>query len=622
MPSALHFYFSFHHTLPFGQDARTLEYRWNHFRKKQKQKKPWATPAAVGAVVQSSCSRAVVLRYVSARARPFVAQKKGGYVLFFTFQPQRASWEFERRRERRRGRTPRGDAERNDDPTMSAHALPPFKTVRPKMITHHVFNERMAERGRAEAKRAALVQTLQQGADLKANAEGLMRAQNLQRRNVAAMKSAEQMFGREFEERTEFDRRKRRDEEQQAALAKALGEQKQEELRWSNKLAQICENDPGLRELQSQLKAAYMNQERAAQQEERRLIVQEELQRERSLDQAMERDRQMALAELAQKNEARKIIATESREILTRQIEERRYAAEVDGLKAYEQDKRMIDEIVKKVREDDRRETEIRLKKQEETRSFIKHFQKEREKQLDEQRRAEAEEEAKIEAYRKEREGRGKAAAARKAAKQAEADRQYKEIERKVRAERLAREELENLRNLLHDEENWRKQEDAALARKAKREQMKRDMIEANELQKVFKTQARERERAEEMVLIQKMLDKFADDERKERENAEKRIQAKKEYIAAIEKQRRGKRQQYVAEMEREKQELLAMKQEEEFRQQVVEEARKRLLAEHAVKLRGFLPKGILRNKEEYDLVQRSASNQLAQMEAQMAGRR
>ena len=302
---------------------------------------------------------------------------------------------------------------------MSAQALPPFRRVRPKMITHHVFNERMAERGRAEAKRTALVQTLQQGADLKANAEGLMRAQNLQRRNVAAMKSAEQMFGREFEERTEFDRRKQRDEDQQAALAQALGEQKQEQLRWQNKLAQICENDPGLRSLQSQLKAAYMNQERAAQQEERRLVTQEELARERSLDQAMERDRQMALAEMSQKNTARKMIAAESREILTKQIAERRYAAEVEGLKAFENDKRMVDDIVRKVREDDRRETALRLEKQAETRAYIKRFQVERDVQLEDARRAADEEEAKIEAYRKEREGRGKAAAAKKAAKQA-----------------------------------------------------------------------------------------------------------------------------------------------------------------------------------------------------------
>ena len=486
---------------------------------------------------------------------------------------------------------------------------------RPKLITHHVFNDRMAERGRAEAKRTELVQSLQRQSDLKSNADGLQRAQNLQRRNVAAMKSAEQMFGREYEERVEFDRRKARDEAQQASLANALGEQKQEELRWTNKVSQICENDPMLRELQSQLKAAYMNQERAAQQEERRLVSFEEAQREAALETAMERDRQLALAEMAQKNEARKMIAGETRELLTRQIEERRYAAEVDGLAAFENDKKMVDAIVSKVRDDDRRETDLRLKKQEETRAYIRRFQVEREQQLIDAKKAAEAEEAKIEAYRLEREGRGVAAAAKKAAKQAEADRKYKEIERKVRAERMAKEELENLRNLLHDEENWRKQEDAAAARKNRREQMKVEMIEANELQKEFKAEVRKREREEEMVLIQKMLDKFQDDERMERENAQKRINAKQKYILAIEQQRAGKRSQYVAEMEREKVELVQLKEEEDFRRQVVAEARKRLLAEHAVKLKGFLPKGILRNREEYDLVQDSAA-------AQMRGRK
>ena len=85
-----------------------------------------------------------------------------------------------------------------------------------------------------------------------------------------------------------------------------------------------------------------------------------------------------------------------------------------------------------------------------------------------------------------------------------------------------------------------------------------------------------------------------------------------KKYILAIEQQRAGKRSQYVAEMEREKVELVQLKESEDFRQQVVAEARKRLLAEHAVKLKGFLPKGILRNREEYDLVQSSAAAQMA----------
>jgi len=330
------------------------------------------------------------------------------------------------------------------------------------------------------------------------------------------------------------------------------------------------------------------------------------------LDSAMERDRQLALAEMAQKNQARKMIAAESRETLTRQIEERRYAAEVDGLAAFENDKRMVDAIVQKVRNDDRLETEVRLKKQEETRAYIRRFQVEREQQLIDAKYAAEAEEAKIEAYRKEREGRGVAAAAKKAAKQADADRKYKEIEMKVRKERMAKEELENLRNLLHDEENWRKQEDAAAARKNRREAMKVEMIEANELQKEFKAEARKREREEEMVLIQKMLDKFQNDEKMERDNAQRRIDAKQKYILAIEQQRAGKRSQYVAEMEREKVELVQLQESEDFRQQVVAEARKRLLAEHAVKLKGFLPKGILRNREEYDLVQSSAAAQMA----------
>jgi hypothetical protein len=35
----------------------------------------------------------------------------------------------------------------------------------------------------------------------------------------------------------------------------------------------------------------------------------------------------------------------------------------------------------------------------------------------------------------------------------------------------------------------------------------------------------------------------------------------------------------------------------------VVEEARKRLLQEHAVKLKGFLPRGVLRNAQDMTLL-------------------
>lgn len=44
----------------------------------------------------------------------------------------------------------------------------------------------------------------------------------------------------------------------------------------------------------------------------------------------------------------------------------------------------------------------------------------------------------------------------------------------------------------------------------------------------------------------------------------------------------------------------------EEFKKNVVAEARKRLLEEHAKQLNEYLPKGVIRNREEYDWIMSS----------------
>ena len=119
----------------------------------------------------------------------------------------------------------------------------------------------------------------------------------------------------------------------------------------------MCESDPELRQLQSQLKSAYINQERAAQQEEKKLVSQELARREAALDAAMENDRQK-LMELQNKEMARRNIAKESRGTLIAQMEENRKKAEEQGLKEYLKDKEQIDAIMRKVAEEDRKEQE------------------------------------------------------------------------------------------------------------------------------------------------------------------------------------------------------------------------------------------------------------------------
>ena len=53
-----------------------------------------------------------------------------------------------------------------------------------------------------------------------------------------------------------------------------------------------------------------------------------------------------------------------------------------------------------------------------------------------------------------------------------------------------------------------------------------------------------------------------------------------------------------------------SVREEEKFRRQVVAEARRRLLEEHAANLHGFLPKGVVKNKEEYEILRRVAQKE------------
>jgi hypothetical protein len=477
----------------------------------------------------------------------------------------------------------------------------------PKRITHRVYHEEMRKRSLEEAKRNALISTIKGSSDLKAQADGENRAESLKRRNMSAAMAAESLFQSNFEERVEVERRKKRNEEQQFALAKIISDKKREQMTWKNKVAQLCESDPELRLLQDQLKAAYINQERAAQQEEKRVIQSELSRREAALDAAMEEDRQLALIELHNKENARKIIAQESRGTLIQQMDFRKKLAEEEGLAEFKRDKAQIDDIMQKVAEEDHREREERALRAAMSRKFAQDALIERNKFLQAEEKRQAKEERKNREYAERMANRGHAEAAKKQAAADEAERKYKIIEAEARRKRLAEEEMNNLRDMLWEEEKALADDRKAKERRMKSKRLTEEMIRANEYQKKIKAEVRAKELEEEMYLRAKMLAKFEADEASERKNVQLRLNAKRRYVKDIEDQRLTKKNMYFEEIKREKEELRQQEENEEFRRQVVAEARRRLLEEHASKLHGFLPKGVIKNKEEFEILQRAA---------------
>lgn len=87
------------------------------------------------------------------------------------------------------------------------------------------------------------------------------------------------------------------------------------------------------------------------------------------------------------------------------------------------------------------------------------------------------------------------------------------------------------------------------------------------------------------------MLAKFAEDDRIEQMNAQKRRMKQQEHQRSVEKLLADRRAQYArereAEMEAKREEIRL----EDFRKQIIEEERQKLLREHAKKLLGYLPR-------------------------------
>lgn len=118
------------------------------------------------------------------------------------------------------------------------------------------------------------------------------------------------------------------------------------------------------------------------------------------------------------------------------------------------------------------------------------------------------------------------------------------------------------------------------------------------------------KEAEQEARLVSLMKAKFAEDEAKERREEEQRRLMKMKHMALIEKQKDERKYLYNKEREEDARLQQEAAEREEYRQRVIREARKRLLEEHASKLRGYLPSKIFESREELEEFQRMYSSE------------
>lgn len=469
---------------------------------------------------------------------------------------------------------------------------------KPVRITQQVVERNVQQQRILDVARRELGTFAEENAKLLSSANSISKIENKRQQAERRACETELKFENDMKEEEKQKRYQGRLLAQNQVIATELDREVAEEERRAREIQRICEQAPELKELEKQLKTAYLSKERTAQLQERVLLETLEKERIQAIEDKMEYDRQMALKSEGDKDGEKRRIYEDQRNVLLRQIAEKEEAL-AEAQRMTEKDKATVDEIVKRINYEDEMEMRKRMEQKEASRQMIKDYEEQRKREVAAKRAAEKAEEDAINAYNRSVAERGAGVAAKKQAKKEEEDRKLAIIVAEAERKRKAEEEFNNLRDMLWEEELEAQRAADARARAEKQHRMKMEMMDANDRMMIQKAEIKKVEADKEAKLLDIMRRKFAEDERLEKEKESDKLNAKKHHMTLVEKQRLERRQMY--EQER-KEEAIANQEaakKENYRLQVVAEARKRLLQEHASKLQGFLPRGTLKDKDE-----------------------
>ncbi|RHY89291.1 hypothetical protein DYB35_007573 [Aphanomyces astaci] len=441
-----------------------------------------------------------------------------------------------------------------------------------RMTTRQV-EKTMADRRSKEAENAELTRYASSNQQQTMANKSDMGVLAKRRNNQAFQRNAEAML----EERSmavERDAtRSQRTRDQNDFIAKALEEERRTQDRKEREIQRICESSEELRELESMLKVAYVNKERAVQQAERETLSQIEVAREKAIEVQMEYDRQRSLVDMAAKEFGKRVEAVASKQSIQQQMMDRLKLHE-EAAREAEMDKHKVDTIMRKIEEEDRLEQEKRERYVLEAKKLIEDSKLQRSKL----REAGIKEKL---AEKKKRE-----------------DELFLAVEAEIQRQRKEEDEFARLRDELWEEEVLEARRHKERERAQKKQADKEDMMRSNDQQQVLKAQLVAEQKRKEDEYNEFLKRKFASEERRAMEMDMFRRRQKEEYKLSITAQNQHKQAMYHHELEKEREEAARIADEEAFKKAVVEEAKRRLLDEHAAKLHGYLPKGVA--KEVY----------------------
>ncbi|XP_056649223.1 meiosis-specific nuclear structural protein 1-like [Diorhabda sublineata] len=409
------------------------------------------------------------------------------------------------------------------------------------------------------------------------------------------------MYRREYEEEEQAKKTeyafKEKQLYQENELAKEMDVIKRKEFREAKMRQLLRQNSSELRELERKLKAAYINKELAAQiaqnqaekvNEKIRESQAHEVLKQAWIDQE-EYQKQCKQEEMIKKAQYKQELQEQL--ILREKIKRHLY-------EEYLREKKLIDDIVQRIQDEDEREAYERFCKMKKTRAEMVAFKNAQETWKKKRMEEIEEENRKIEEYLMTKTAGVQARQLELARKEAEREKIIDDIARKMCEQKEKQREREEIIQDLQEEEQ------RAIIDKRHREDVEKQLrikLETRECltQQMQDRQERARQEAEEdRKYKEELLTKLAEDAKLEQVSDQKRRLKMLQFKRDIEQMMKERRQKYAEEfqllIEIEKDE----QRKEEARRRIIEEERIKMLQQHVKNLIGYLPKGLLKAED------------------------
>eukprot|EP00760_Papus_ankaliazontas_P000822 PhM_4_TR10256/c0_g1_i1/m.18252 len=397
-------------------------------------------------------------------------------------------------------------------------------------------------------------------------------------------------------------RRRQRMLDRQAVIADELEKRVTEEMRKDKMVQLVRQQAPELRELESKLQIAYMNKEREAQLAEKSYIKEQQKVNDKDVFEKMREQWRKEDEVVIEQQQKRTFELRKQKDVIEQQLREREQQ-QLEALQQFLREKEQVDAIVSKIQEEDFKAALSKMDKMRQNKEELETFMSQRIHLLEAEHQRKEAEDAAIREYYAQEAQKKQASEARKQKIEEEKRKLLEEQSRRIMEDRRRKEEMDELLAEYHNELVQAREREKLEQERQRKAADRTAMMAANEQQKRLKDQMRQKELEEEVEFRRKMMEKFAEDDRIDKMEAARRSRMKAEHTRRVNELIEEKRRLREEALQREKDEEAAAAAREAERQRIISEERRRLILQHAIALGGYLPKGIVKDEAEMDLL-------------------